>query len=425
MKSRKILIITYYWPPSGGAGVQRWMNFAIQLKKRGWEPIVLTPENPQFEIKDEKLADLVSEIQTHKVPIWEPFDLFHKLTGGKDRQNVKQGSALEKKEKGIIDRLMVWIRGNLFIPDPRVFWVRPASKKAISLVNQRGIGTVITTGPPHSMHLIGRKVKKACSVKWIADFRDPWSKWDILDKLSTSSLARSLHKYLEQSVLKLADVKITVSPRMAEAFGGIEVVHNGVTLSSQPSGEPDGSAFTIGYFGMLNELRNPRQLWQLLDSLCRENSALANNLKVRIGGIISESVKDEMNSFADLRKRIEYLGYLDHAAVQNEYQRCNLLLLLQNQSDNSKWILPLKFFEYLAARRMILGLGERESDLGDLMNSRDIGLLLPYNDLENIRIFIKQVYEEKKKPNDIDTDDLLSLFSHQHLVQRLEHLIED
>ena len=174
--SRKILIITYYWPPSGGVGVQRWMNFALQLKKKGWEPTVLTPENPQFEIKDEKLLEKVKDIRVEKLTIWEPFNLFHKLTGNKNRENVQQGLVLEKSQKSVKDGLMVWIRGNLLVPDPRVFWVKPASKKAIELIREEGIETIITTGPPHSMHLIGRRVKRKTNIKWLADFRDPWSK---------------------------------------------------------------------------------------------------------------------------------------------------------------------------------------------------------------------------------------------------------
>ena len=130
--NRKVLIISYYWPPSGGVGVQRWMNFALQLKRNGWEPMVLTPENPQFEIKDEKLLERVKDIPVIKLPIWEPFDLFHKLTGNKDRKNVQQGLVLEKSEKSLKDQLMVWVRGNLLIPDPRVFWVKPGCQASSS-----------------------------------------------------------------------------------------------------------------------------------------------------------------------------------------------------------------------------------------------------------------------------------------------------
>jgi len=256
---KKILITAYYWPPSGGVGVQRWMNYALQLKKRGWEPWVLTPENPQFDIQDEGLLKRVEDIPVVKLPIWEPFDLFHKITGNQNRKNVKQGLALEKTEKTIQDQLMVWVRGNLLVPDPRVFWVRAATKKAIELLEEQGIETVVTTGPPHSMHLIGRRLKKKLGINWLADFRDPWSKWDILDKLKTSSLVKEYHKRLEKKVMQEADVCTTVSTRLAESLGGSEVLHNGITVMNQSEVEPNQARFTIGYFGLLNELRNPRQ----------------------------------------------------------------------------------------------------------------------------------------------------------------------
>jgi glycosyltransferase involved in cell wall biosynthesis len=422
--SRKILIITYYWPPSGGVGVQRWMNFALQLKKRGWEPIVLTPENPQFEIKDVKLLDKVKSIPVVKLPIWEPFNLFHRLTGNKNRENVQQGLVLEKSHKSTKDKLMVWVRGNLLVPDPRVFWVKSASKKAIELINKDGIDTIITTGPPHSMHLIGRKVKRKTNAKWLADFRDPWSKWDVLQKLNTSSFVKGIHKRMERSVVAEADVATTVSTRLAKAFGGIEVLHNGITTQSKPVDEPPINNFTIGYFGMLNELRNPRQLWQLLDQMCRENQVFANKLKLRIGGIVAESVKEEINSLNELRNRVEFLGYLPHESMQEEYRKCHVLLLLLNKSDNSNWILPVKFFEYLAANRMIMCLGERKSDLGDLMNTKHVGEILSYSEIDGIRGFLEDVFENERRPDSSDIEALLAQFSHEKLVDKLEKLID-
>ncbi|MEQ8905972.1 glycosyltransferase [Ekhidna sp.] len=423
--SRKILIITYYWPPSGGVGVQRWMNFALQLKKKGWEPIVLTPENPQFEIKDEKLLEKVKDIRVEKLTIWEPFNLFHKLTGNKNRENVQQGLVLEKSQKSVKDGLMVWIRGNLLVPDPRVFWVKPASKKAIELIREEGIETIITTGPPHSMHLIGRRVKRKTNIKWLADFRDPWSKWDVIQKLNTSSFVKGIHKRMERSVIAEADIATTVSSRLAQAFGGVEVLHNGITTNKGKTEDKQNiSTFTIGYFGMLNELRNPRQLWHLLDQICRENQVFANKLKVRIGGIVSESIKAEIADLHELKNRVEFLGYLPHESVQEEYRKCDVLLLLLNKSDNSNWILPVKFFEYLAAKRMILALGERKSDLGDLMNAKDIGEILSYNEVDGIRGFLEDAFENERRPNIADIKSLLFQFSHDRLVEKLEKLID-
>lgn len=425
MTSNKILIIAYYWPPSGGVGVQRWMNFALQLQSRGWEVNILTPENPQFEITDETLVDRVKDLKTYKLPIWEPFDLFHKITGNKDRKNVKQGLVMEKSEKSFMDNLAVWIRGNLLVPDPRVFWVRKAAKLAIDIVHKQGIDTIITTGPPQSIHLIGRKVKRKTGVKWLADFRDPWSKWDVLPKLKTSSFVMDVHRRMEKSILNNSDIATTVSTRLAKSFGGIEVLHNGVTISkNEESLKPPQDSFTIGYFGMLNDVRNPRQLWQLLDQMCRENEEFSKKLKIRIGGIISESITDEIVALEKLKDKVDFLGYLPHEDILKEYQKCNLLLLLQNKTNNSQWILPVKFFEYLATNRMILALGERTSDLGDLMMGKKIGEILEYTDIEGIRTFIDQVFNNRESPDSADSKELIQQFSHSNLVTKLEDILK-
>ena len=385
---------------------------------------MLTPENPQFEIKDERLLEKVRDIPAEKIPIWEPFNLFHKLTGNKDRKNVQQGLVLEKSNRTFKDNLMIWVRGNLLIPDPRVFWVKPAAKRASELIEKEGIDTIITTGPPHSMHLIGKRVKKKTGVKWLADFRDPWSKWDVLEKLNTSSIALDVHQRLEKSVLKNADCAMTVSSRLADALGGIEVIHNGITVRNKSDINPNLAHFTIGYFGLLNELRNPRQLWQLLDQMCRESQVFANKLRIRIGGIVSESIKDEICELKELNGKVEFLGYLPHETMQDEYRKCDILLLLLNKSTNSEWILPVKFFEYLAAERMILGMGERKSDLGDLMNTKDVGEILAYSEIDSIRGFIKDIFENERRPNAEDTASLLNQFSHERLVDKLEELIK-
>jgi len=423
MAPGKILIITYYWPPSGGVGVQRWMNLTLQLKERGWDPMVLTPSNPQFELKDEKLLDRVKSLKVYKVPIWEPFQLFHKLTGNKEKQNVKQGLVMEKSRKSVKDKLSVWIRGNLFIPDPRVFWVKAASDFAIELIKKEAIPTVITTGPPHSIHLVGRRIKKKTGVNWVADFRDPWSKWDILEKLNTSELAMYVHRTLETSVLRQADKVITVSDRLAQSLGGVEVINNGVSLQNPSQLDSDLKSFTIGYFGMLNELRDPKQFWMMLDQMCRENVDFASKLKVKIGGIVAESIKGGLSRFHELNTKVEFLGYLSHEEVQDEYRKCDLLLLLLNKSPNSKWILPVKFFEYLAANRLILGMGQKESDLGDIMNKVDVGELFPYKDIQGIRSYVEDVFENNRKPLEADVANLLSRFSHKKLVEKLDRLL--
>src|SRR5688500_17692581 len=182
--SKKVLIIAYYWPPSGGSGVQRWLKFVKYLPQFGWEPYVFTPENPSFAIRDESLLkDVPPEAEVIHFPIWEPYEAFFRVSGlFGNRQTAKPTSLVSSsKTRSVFQRLSTWVTGNLLIPDPRRFWVKPSVNFLHEFLQENEIGTIITTGPPHSMHLIGRNLKRRNPhLRWFADFRDPWSDWGLL-----------------------------------------------------------------------------------------------------------------------------------------------------------------------------------------------------------------------------------------------------
>ncbi|MEQ8423858.1 MAG: glycosyl transferase, partial [Cyclobacteriaceae bacterium] len=206
MGNKKVLIITYYWPPSGGSGVQRWLKFVKYLTRMGWEPYVYTPENPSFTIKDPSLdKDVPNSVEVLKLPIWEPYQLFFWLQGIAGKRKTQQSDLISTGKKSLFQKVSSWIRGNFFIPDARIYWVKPSVTFLSGFIGANQIGRIITTGPPHSIHLIGLKLKKKLpEIQWIADFRDPWSEWDLLDTLSLTSWARSRHRKLERSVLSTA-----------------------------------------------------------------------------------------------------------------------------------------------------------------------------------------------------------------------------
>lgn len=436
MSGTKILIITYYWPPSGGVGVQRWMHFARNLKERGWEPIIYTPENPQFEVKDEALLEVVKGIQVIQSPIWEPFSIFHKITGNKERGNVQQGLVLEKSKKSWKDQLIVWIRGNLFVPDPRMFWVRSSVRKLNDVVQTAGIQYMVTTGPPHSIHLIGLGVKgKNPAINWFADFRDPWSDWDILPKLNTGRLAMRRHRMLEKQVLQRATRVLTVSKRLQSLFqeklmdpDKIILLPNGLDIKSLPAvmnQDKPQDKFVVGYFGMLNELRDPTEFWSCLEALCDADPLFASRLEIRLGGIVSAAIQERLLSSPQLGPAVKLLGYLAHQEIFEAYQNCSVLLLLLNKSENAKWILPVKFFEYLSAYRPVLGLGPVVSDLGDLFQNRQIGEMLDPENREAISNFLLANFKEQYPINKQHFDELLNEFSRELQADRLVTLLEN
>src|SRR6185295_13357036 len=177
--TKKVLIITYYWPPSGGSGVQRWLKFVKYMPQFGLAPFVFTPENPSFEVRDESLLrDVPSEAEIIHFPIWEPYRLFNTISAVFGKKKISQVDQVATGKRSLFQKITSWIRGNLFIPDARKFWVKPSVTILYDLLKSNAINTIITTGPPHSLHLIGLMLKQQNpSLKWIADFRDPWSEW--------------------------------------------------------------------------------------------------------------------------------------------------------------------------------------------------------------------------------------------------------
>jgi hypothetical protein len=216
---KKVLIITYYWPPSGGAGVQRWLKFVKYLREFGWEPIVYTPENPEAPATDTSLLkDIPANITVIKQPIWEPYNLYKGFIGQKKEEKINAGFLSEKKKPGLAEKIAVWIRGNWFIPDARRFWIKPSVKFLSEHLRGNPVDVIVSTGPPHSMHLIALKLKKKLNIPWLADFRDPWTTIDFYDKLMLTKSSDKKHKGLELEVLKNADKVVTVSWNWSKDF---------------------------------------------------------------------------------------------------------------------------------------------------------------------------------------------------------------
>ena len=215
---KKILIITYYWPPSGGPGVQRWLKFVKYLPEFGWKPTVFIPENPSYPIVDESLSKEVSdELEIIKTKIWEPYQIAEFF--GKDNKKFKAGQFDVGNNQSWKSKLSIWVRGNFFIPDARVFWVQPSAKFLKKYLKENHFDAFVTTGPPHSMHLIGLELKKEFPrIKWIADFRDPWTEISYYKHLKLTKSADQKHRNLEQQVFEKADITLATSFSDAENF---------------------------------------------------------------------------------------------------------------------------------------------------------------------------------------------------------------
>ena len=387
---KKVLIITYYWPPSGGVGAQRWLKFAKYLRNSEWEPIIFTPENPDFDVKDSSgEKDVSDDIEVLKLPIWEPYHLFRSLKRKNKNTKLKQGLVLENSNKSWFDKLSIWLRGNVILPDPRRFWVRPAVAFLDNIIKSNNIDVIVTTGPPHSMHFIGQRLKRKHDVKWLADFRDPWSNWDLLDKLGTSSFARRLHRKWERNVLLNADFTLLTSKRQERQFrelGAQKVgcITNGYDEDDCPEFVNEASTkFVLSHIGLLNEMRNPKALLNALEELCNEHNDLCEDLELRLGGIISESIIENINNSVSLKNCTTILDYVPHSKIYEEYARATILLLILNNTNNSNWILPAKLFEYIYTKKPILMLGELESDAADITTSFQVNKVVEFLNHDN------------------------------------------
>ena len=391
----KVLIITYYWPPAGGSGVQRWLKFVKYLQEFGIEPVVYTVGDVNYPKED---ASLINEVPSNTVvlkqPIWEPTDiLFWKKnkTNTNGISNVSNGGILS------------FIRGNFFIPDPKVFWVKPSVEYLQKYLDTNKIDTIISTGPPHSMHLIAQKLHQKNNIKWLADFRDPWSDLYYNKDFKQLSFAKNKNKRLEEAVLKNADCVLTVSNALKEEFiktaNRVEVITNGFDdeVLANNSIVLD-TKFTISYIGLLPKQSNPKVLFKVLNKLCSQNESFKNDLKLNFIGDISDEVKEEIlkNNLID---NSNFKGYVLHDTAIKYQKKAQVLLLLIPNVEKSKGILTGKLFEYLTAKRPILAIGPEDGDLSEILKETNAGVVVNFDNEEKLSREIIKLYDQYKKGN--------------------------
>ncbi len=425
LMKKKVLIITYYWPPSGGSGVQRWLKFAKYLPEAGWEPVVFTPENPDFDLKDETLLGEISpQLEVIKFPIWEPYQLLDKLRGKKE---LHPGRVLEQKEQGWIEKAAVWLRANLIVPDPRIFWVKPSVKFLTDLVKSGQFQAIITTGPPHSMHLIGRDLRRKTGVFWLADFRDPWSQWEFLDKLPMQNYVRKKHAQLEKSVLKEADVVTTISPTFQldlKKISGrkIELLTNGFDPSDIPLDfEPiqkKSKSLNLVYSGIIDSIRNPMPL---LNAMKEEFNPMNEDVNFTFVGRVSDQIKEEITSDDWLRSHVDFSGYVSHEEVFRFYQKADLLVLILTNTKNAQGNIPGKLFEYLATKIPVIALGDPEGDSSKILKNTGLDHVISFEDHVSIQMCLRKHFESDTKENQPFT---IEKYSRKNLSFQLAKLLD-
>jgi len=431
MSLRTVLIVTYYWPPSGGSGVQRWLKFSKYLERAGWQVLVLTPENTAFTLRDPSLEkDVPGQIDVLRLPIWEPYDAFFKLSrlfgGGKPAAS----DMITTGKKSLFQTASGWIRGNFFIPDPKVFWVKPAVTFLDDLLRTNQISAVITTGPPHSIHLIGLGLKKRRpTLRWVADFRDPWSEWDLLDTLSMSPLARRRHRNLERKVLTGADKVITIAPyhvgRLEELSGRkVELITNGFDEEDFAGIQRARTTkFTMRHTGIVDELRDPRPMMEAIRMACADDPELRENIVVEFIGNVNAKFRSDIANDPVLGPVTRFVPGVPHRELLQLYAQTDLQLLILAHSAIAPGNLPGKFFEYLASGSPILAMGPVDGDAGAVLRQTNAGEIFERSDLAGMKASLLRYFSRWKSREAAGARDV-SAFTRKRLTDQLISLLE-
>jgi hypothetical protein len=336
--------------------VQRWLKFAKLLPTHGWEPVVVTPANPDVPVVDPTLSEDVSEgLTVWRFPVWEPTRFLRRIGLGGSSSRL---GADRVSNPSMVSKIVRWARGNLFVPDARVGWVRPTTKNVLQQLQRHPVHVVVTTGPPHSMHLIGLALKRATGLPWVADFRDPWSSMDYLEDFGLSKKSRHRISQMEREVVESADLVLVTSPGALQELRvdpkkGV-VIPNGWDRDDFPASCPSpplDSPRVLGHFGALYGSRNPKPLWPAL--------AKAGWKLLLAGPVTPEVLKDVRSAGVDFT----HVGDLPHKEAVKRMHTCHALLVTHNNSRSARSSTPGKLFESLASKRPVLVFGPPDSDL--------------------------------------------------------------
>ncbi len=424
---KKVLIISYYWPPAGGISVLRNLKFVKYLRDFGWEPIVYAPENADYnQIDHDNFNEIPKGIEILRLSIIEPFSLFRKFTGRKDTDKTNPVYVRENSS-GFLDKISIWARGNFFIPDARFLWIKPSVKYLSKYLKEHKVDAILTDGPPHTNTVIGQILSEKFNIPWLADFQDPWTQVDYYKMLYIGKIADNRHKKLEQKTFRTAKQITIASPTWAHELEEIgakkpEVIYYGYDEDDFTDLLPNQSnQFIISHAGLLGIDRQPDIFLQVLSDICKEDPEFRKRLQIKFAGIVDFTIKQKIKD-CHLESNYIDLGVINRKDALQLMLDSSILLLPVNKAENAKGRLPGKIYEYLRAGKPILSLGIRESDVEAILKSTNAGVNCEYDDYNSIKEFVLGVYNKSFKSE--SSKKLISIFSVKNQTSKIAELLD-
>ena len=419
---KKVLIISYYWPPAGGPGVQRWMKFVKYLPEYNIKPILYIPENPNYPIYDYSLNDEVSEkLEIIKNPITEISNI---ISNSKSLNLIRSGNIPNPKEQSLLQRLLFFIRGNLFIPDMKILWKNKSIDFIENYLSKTKIDVVITTGPPHSLHLIGYELKKRLNIKWISDFRDPWVNLNYLNRFHLLPSVKRRHKKLRDKVLinsnsvivtseKLKKLYKEIAPNIFKITNGYDYEYSTVNIDSK---------FSISHIGSLYPERNPKYLWDIIDEICINNEEFRSNLQINFIGNTSEKIIKYLSN-KTFKSCVKFFNYVDYKRAIEFMCSSQILLMVEVNDNDSSYAIPGKLFDYLNSKRPIIAIGPDKSEVNQILYDTNAGKFFNYNESINLKLHIENLYNQYEMGSISYDAKNISIYRRKNLTEELSKII--
>lgn len=429
---RRVLIISYYWVPSGGITVQRILKFTKYLRDYGWEPVVFTAKNahyPSIDYGNEK--DVPEGLEVIRHPIWEPYTVYKKFMGKPADENVNNVFIVDEKKSDWRHDLAVWVRSNFFIPDARAGWVRGSVKYLRNYLREHPVDAIFSSGPPHTNNRIATLVSRKTGTPWLASFQDPWTQVDYFKTLPLTSWGRRRHERYEREVFERASKVVIVSPSWAkdlESIGArdVGVLTNGFDpedFNAAPRKLDDH--FTITHVGVMGYDRHPGQLFAAMALLKETVPGFADNCRLQLYGQVDYRIKESIEQHG-LADQFVDGGNVPRAEALRLVMNSQLLLLLLNQQDNAQGRIPGKLFEYLAAERPILCFGETDSDVAGILRKTASGTTLAYEaETDVVAAALREAYAAFCAGSNFQPDtEAVNAYAYPHLTKQLAGLLD-